>query len=98
MAGWRLRAAESGVLAPALRHPGTHAIIDDLAARTHATSLSRDLARGLPLGWKGCSRRTRFTVFLAGDDQKEELARLEGEYDALQAAAVQKECEPKLAQ
>lgn len=98
MAGWRLGTAESGVLAPALRHPGTHAIIDDLAARTRATSLSRDLARGSPLEWKGCGRRTRFTVFLAGDDQNRELARLKGEYDALQAAAVQKECELKLAQ
>lgn len=31
--------------------------------------------------------------FLAGDDQKEELARLKGEYEALQQAAIQKDCE-----
>jgi len=30
--------------------------------------------------------------FLAGDDQKEELARLKGEYEALQQAAIQREC------
>lgn len=30
--------------------------------------------------------------FLAGDDQKEELARLKGEYEALQQAAIQPEC------
>ncbi|WP_207173472.1 hypothetical protein [Halochromatium glycolicum] len=30
--------------------------------------------------------------FLAGDDQKEELARLKGEYEALQAAAIRKDC------
>jgi uncharacterized lipoprotein YajG len=30
--------------------------------------------------------------FLAGEDQKEELARLKGEYEALQQAAIQKEC------
>lgn len=35
--------------------------------------------------------------FLVGDDQKEELARLKGEYDALQEAAVKKECELELA-
>ena len=30
--------------------------------------------------------------FLAGDDQKEELARLKGEYEALQSAAIRKDC------
>lgn len=30
--------------------------------------------------------------FLAGDDKKEELARLKGEYDALEQSAIQKNC------
>lgn len=30
--------------------------------------------------------------FMANGDQREELARLKGEYDAIQAAAVQKNC------
>ncbi len=30
--------------------------------------------------------------FLAGDDRKEELGRLKGEYDALDGAAIQKKC------
>lgn len=30
--------------------------------------------------------------FMANGDQKEELARLKGEYDALQSVAVQKQC------
>ena len=36
---WRLGAGESSVLALALEHPGTEAIIDDLAARKCAASL-----------------------------------------------------------
>lgn len=31
--------------------------------------------------------------FLAGDDQKAELARLKGEYEALQSAAIRKDCD-----
>lgn len=34
--------------------------------------------------------------FLAGDDQQEELARLKGEYEALQQASIQKDCEVAL--
>lgn len=30
--------------------------------------------------------------FLMSDDQKEELARMKGEYDALESAAIQKKC------
>ncbi|WP_200241917.1 hypothetical protein [Lamprobacter modestohalophilus] len=30
--------------------------------------------------------------FLAGGDKKDELARLKGEYDALEQAAIQKDC------
>ncbi len=30
--------------------------------------------------------------FLIGDDKKEELARLKGEYDALEQSAIQKDC------
>ncbi|MEA3643102.1 MAG: hypothetical protein VBE63_24640 [Lamprobacter sp.] len=30
--------------------------------------------------------------FLAGDDQKEELSRLKGEYEALQQAAIRQDC------
>jgi len=30
--------------------------------------------------------------FLAGSDKKDELARLKGEYDALEQAAIQKDC------
>lgn len=37
---WRLGAGESSVLALALQHPGTDVIIDDLAARKCAASLS----------------------------------------------------------
>jgi predicted nucleic acid-binding protein len=40
VADWRLGAGESSVLALALQHPGTDAIIDDLAARKCAASLS----------------------------------------------------------
>lgn len=40
VADWRLGAGESSVLALALEHPGTDAIIDDLAARKCAASLS----------------------------------------------------------
>jgi hypothetical protein len=31
--------------------------------------------------------------FLAGDDQKAELARLKGEYEALQSAAIRNDCD-----
>lgn len=31
--------------------------------------------------------------FIAGDDQKEEVARLKGEYDALEQAAIEKDCD-----
>jgi len=31
--------------------------------------------------------------FLMGDDKKDELARLKGEYEALETAAIQKECD-----
>jgi hypothetical protein len=31
--------------------------------------------------------------FLAGDDKKEEVARLKGEYEALQQAAIRQDCE-----
>lgn len=31
--------------------------------------------------------------FLMGDDQKDELARLKGEYEALETVAIQKECD-----
>jgi len=31
--------------------------------------------------------------FISGDDHAEELARLKGEYDAIQQAAIQKECD-----
>jgi predicted nucleic acid-binding protein len=40
IADWRLGAGESSVLALALEHPGTDAIIDDLAARRCAATLS----------------------------------------------------------
>lgn len=31
--------------------------------------------------------------FIAGDDQKEEVGRLKGEYDALEQAAIEKDCD-----
>jgi predicted nucleic acid-binding protein len=40
IADWRLGGGESSVLALALEHPGTDAIIDDLAARRCAATLS----------------------------------------------------------
>lgn len=43
------------------------------------------LGVGLVLFWPAL-------FFMMGDDQKEELARLKGEYEALESAAIQKEC------
>jgi hypothetical protein len=34
--------------------------------------------------------------FMIGDDKKEELSRLKGEYDALQAIAIEKDCRRKM--
>lgn len=54
--------------------------------RREATSDAWAMGVGLVLFWPAL-------FFLAGgNDKKEELGRLKGEYDALQSAAVQKQC------
>lgn len=51
-----------------------------------ATNDSAALGVGLILFWPAL-------FFMIGDDQKEEISRLKGEYDALEQAAIQKECD-----
>ena len=57
--------------------------------RSEATKDAIAMGVGLVLFWPAL-------FFLIGDDKKEELARLKGEYDALESAAIQKECELKI--
>jgi hypothetical protein len=70
-------------------HGGTHALAtnrgDLLLARLLLLGRPADEGVGLVVFWPAL-------FFLAGDDQKEALARLKGEYEALQAAAIRKDC------
>lgn len=50
-----------------------------------ATDDAVALGVGLVLFWPAL-------FFMIGDDQKEEIARLKGEFEALEQAAIQKEC------
>ncbi|MFP4077280.1 MAG: hypothetical protein ACLFTD_12500 [Halochromatium sp.] len=56
------------------------------AQKKHADNDAVAMGVGLVLFWPAL-------FFLAGDDQKEELARLKGEYEALQQAAIRQDCE-----
>lgn len=62
------------------------------AQQKHADNDAVAMGVGLVLFWPAL-------FFLAGDDQKEELSRLKGEYEALQQASIRQECglagEPK---
>ena len=51
----------------------------------HADNDAVAMGVGLVLFWPAL-------FFLAGGDKKDELARLKGEYDALEQAAIQKDC------
>lgn len=51
-----------------------------------ASNDSAALGVGLILFWPAL-------FFMIGDDQKEEISRLKGEYDALEQIAIQKECD-----
>jgi|CXWL01.1.fsa_nt_gi hypothetical protein len=51
-----------------------------------ASNDSAALGVGLILFWPAL-------FFMIGDDQKEELSRLKGEYEAVEQAAIQKECD-----
>ncbi|WP_435641787.1 hypothetical protein [Micavibrio aeruginosavorus] len=51
-----------------------------------ATGDSVALGVGLVLFWPAL-------FFMIGDDQKEEISRLKGEYDALEQSAIQKNCD-----
>lgn len=51
----------------------------------HAGKDSAALGVGLVLFWPAL-------FFMIGEDKKEELARLKGEYEALEQVAIQKEC------
>lgn len=55
------------------------------AQKKHADNDAVAMGVGLVLFWPAL-------FFLAGDDQKEELARLKGEYEALQQEAIRKDC------
>lgn len=68
--------------------------IDRVTRRVHEVSGAQDdqadddavaLGVGLVLFWPAL-------FFMIGDDKKEELSRLKGEYEALEQAAIQKEC------
>jgi len=56
------------------------------AQQKHANNDAVAMGVGLVLFWPAL-------FFLAGADQKEELARIKGEYEALQQAAIQQDCE-----
>lgn len=56
------------------------------AQQKHADNDAVAMGVGLVIFWPAL-------FFLAGDDQKEELARLKGEYEALQQASIRKDCE-----
>jgi hypothetical protein len=56
------------------------------AQQKHADNDAVAMGVGLVLFWPAL-------FFLAGDDQKEELSRLKGEYEALQQAAIRQECD-----
>ncbi|MEA1051771.1 hypothetical protein U5801_18470 [Lamprobacter modestohalophilus] len=56
------------------------------AQQKHADNDAVAMGVGLVLFWPAL-------FFLAGDDQKEELSRIKGEYEALQQAAIQQNCE-----
>ena len=62
--------------------------VHDIAGKQQgeATKDAVALGAGLILFWPAL-------FFMIGDDKKEELARLKGEYEALQSAAIQKECD-----
>ncbi len=53
--------------------------------RSRANNDTAAMAVGLVVFWPAL-------FLLANGDQKEELSRLKGEYDAIQQAAIQKEC------
>lgn len=55
------------------------------AQQKHANNDAVAMGVGLVLFWPAL-------FFLAGGDKKEELARLKGEYDALEQTAIQKDC------
>jgi len=55
------------------------------AQKKHADNDAVAMGVGLVLFWPAL-------FFLAGGDKKDELARLKGEYDALEQAAIQKDC------
>jgi hypothetical protein len=55
------------------------------AQQKHADNDAVAMGVGLVLFWLAL-------FFLAGGDKKEELGRLKGEYDALEQAAIQKDC------
>ncbi|WP_146184209.1 MULTISPECIES: hypothetical protein [unclassified Caulobacter] len=55
------------------------------AQKKQSNSDAWALGVGLVLFWPAL-------FFMVGGDQKEELSRLKGEYDALQQAAIQKKC------
>ncbi len=55
------------------------------AQQKHADNDAVAMGVGLVIFWPAL-------FFLAGDDQKEELARLKGEYEALQQAAIRQDC------
>ncbi|MFW5724583.1 MAG: hypothetical protein ACOCWF_08480, partial [Halochromatium sp.] len=56
------------------------------AQKKHADNDAVAMGVGLVLFWPAL-------FFLAGDAQKEDLARLKGEYEALQQAAIRQDCE-----
>ncbi len=55
------------------------------AQKSEASGDAVALGVGLVLFWPAL-------FFMMGDDQEDQLARLKGEYDALEQAAIQKEC------
>ena len=62
--------------------------VDELTAnqRTRANNDTAAMTVGLLIFWPAL-------FLLANGDQKEELSRLKGEYDAIQQAGIQKECQ-----
>jgi len=56
------------------------------AQQKHADNDAVAMGVGLVLFWPAL-------FFLAGEDKKEELARLKGEYEALQQAAIRQDCQ-----
>jgi len=61
--------------------------VNELTAnqRSRANNDTTAMTVGLVIFWPAL-------FFLANGDQKEELSRLKGEYDAIQQAGIQKEC------